>query len=287
MHSKLPPEKLQRLLKIPLVGYLVRRKILKGLGLEHCRFAGSGAAPLPADVLRWYRNLGLDLLEGYGMTENFAISHAILPGTSHPGTVGVAYNGVESRIDAETGEVQMRSPAVMVGYYKDPEGTAAAFTADGWLRTGDKGVVDADGCLRITGRVKDIFKTSKGKYVAPAPIEDLLVTHPAVEACVVTGANFAQPLALLMLSLEAMAAARGDGRGALVQSLEAHLKTVNTQLDAHEKLDCVAVVTTMWTPENGFVTPTLKVKRARIEEAYSAKYEGWIRERKTVVWAEA
>ena len=286
VHSKLPPEKLQRLLKIPLVGYLVRRKILKGLGLEHCRFAGSGAAPLPAAVLRWYRNLGLDLLEGYGMTENFAISHAILPGTSYPGTVGVPYNGVESRIDPDTGEVQMRSPAVMVGYYKDPEGTAAAFTADGWLRTGDKGVVDGNGCLRITGRVKDIFKTSKGKYVAPAPIEDLLVTHPAVEACVVTGANFAQPLALLMLSLEAMAAAKGDGRKVLVQSLEAHLKTVNTQLDAHEKLDCVAVVTTMWTPENGFVTPTLKVKRARIEEAYAGHYEGWIRERKAVVWAQ-
>ena len=286
VHAKLPPEKLQRLLKIPLVGWLVRRKILKGLGLEHCRFAGSGAAPLPADVLRWYRNLGLDLLEGYGMTENFAISHAILPGTSHPGTVGVPYAGVDSRIDAETGEVQMRSPAQMAGYYKDPEGTAAAFTADGWLRTGDKGQLDEHGNLRITGRVKDIFKTSKGKYIAPAPIEDMLINHPAIEVCVVTGANFTQPIALLMLSPDAMAAARGNGRGALVDSLSAHVDAVNARLDAHEKLDCVAVITTLWTPENGFVTPTLKVKRNRIEEAYAAKYEGWIRQRKTVVWAE-
>ena len=286
VHSKLPPEKLQRLLKIPIIGSLVRRKVLKGLGLEHCRFAGSGAAPLPGDVLRWYRNLGLELLEGYGMTENCAISHAILPGTSFPGTVGVPYEGVESRIDAKTGEVQMRSPAVMVGYYKEPEQTAAAFTADGWLRTGDKGVIDAHGNLRITGRVKDIFKTSKGKYVAPAPIEDLLVTHAAVEACVVTGANLAQPLALLMLSQEAMAGASGAGRGALTESLAVHLKTVNQQLDAHEKLECVTVITTLWTPENGFVTPTLKVKRARIEEVYANHYEDWVRERKPVVWAE-
>ena len=286
VHSKLPPEKLQRLLKIPIIGSLVRRKVLKGLGLEHCRFAGSGAAPLPGDVLRWYRNLGLELLEGYGMTENCAISHAILPGTSFPGTVGVPYEGVESRIDAKTGEVQMRSPAVMVGYYKEPEQTAAAFTADGWLRTGDKGVIDAHGNLRITGRVKDIFKTSKGKYVAPAPIEDLLVTHAAVEACVVTGANLAQPLALLMLSQVAMAGASGAGRGALTESLTVHLKTVNQQLDAHEKLECVTVITTLWTPENGFVTPTLKVKRARIEEVYANHYEDWVRERKPVVWAE-
>ncbi|MBL8384863.1 MAG: AMP-binding protein [Burkholderiales bacterium] len=286
VHSKIPPAKLARLLRIPVVGRLVRRRILKGLGLEHCRFAGSGAAPLPPDVLRWYRNLGLDLLEGYGMTENFAISHAILPGTSHPGTVGVPYTGVESRIDPETGEVQMRSPAVMLGYYKEPQLTAAAFTADGWLRTGDKGVLDAHGNLRITGRVKDIFKTSKGKYVAPAPIEDLLVTHAAVEACVVTGANLAQPLALLMLSAEAMARARGDGRDALAASLEAHLRAVNERLDHHEKLDCLAVTTTLWTPENGFVTPTLKVKRARIEEAYGEHYERWVGERRTVVWAE-
>ncbi len=287
VHSKLPPEKLQRLLKLPIVGWLVRRKILKGLGLEHCRFAGSGAAPLPGEVLSWYRNLGLELLEGYGMTENFAISHGILPGTSFPGTVGVPYEGVESRIDPETGEVQMRSPAVMVGYYKEPEQTAAAMTADGWLRTGDKGMIDAHGNLRITGRVKDIFKTSKGKYIAPAPIEDLLVTHAAVEACVVTGANLAQPLALLMLSPDAMAAAKGEGRATLAESLAAHVKHVNTQLDAHEKLDCVAVVSTVWTPENGFVTPTLKVKRARIEEAYGAHYEAWAGQRKVVVWADA
>ena len=122
--------------------------------------------------------------------------------------------------------------------------------------------------------------------MAPAPIEDLLVNHPDVEACAVTGANFAQPLALVMLSADALArAATAQGKQAIAESLTAHLKAVNSQLDAHEKLDCIAVVATTWSPENGFVTPTFKVKRARIEESYGNQYEGWLGERKPVVWA--
>jgi long-subunit acyl-CoA synthetase (AMP-forming) len=283
--AKMPPEKLDRLLGIPLLGRIVAKKVLKGLGLDAVRQAGSGSAPLPPELIRWYRRLGLKLFEGYGMTEDNSYSHSSNEQFAEPGYVGVAQPGVQVRISPE-GEIQIKSPGQFSGYYKQPELTAESFTEDGFFRTGDRGELRADGLLKITGRTKELFKTAKGKYVAPAPIEDLLVTHPAVEACVVTGANFAQPLALLMLSLEAMAAARGDGRSVLVQSLETHLKTVNSRLDAHEKLDCVAVVTTMWTPENGFVTPTLKVKRARIEEAYAGQYEGWIRERKTVVWAE-
>ncbi|HSV54594.1 MAG TPA: AMP-binding protein [Burkholderiaceae bacterium] len=287
VHSKMPPQKLQRLLKLPFIGGIVRRKVLKGLGLDHCRLAAGGAAPMPAEVLRWYRGLGLDLIEVYGMTENCGVSHATLPGTCHPGSVGLPYDGIESRIDSRTGEIQMRCPSLMLGYYKDVVQTADTFTADGWLRTGDKGQVDDGGYLRITGRVKDLFKTSKGKYVAPAPIEDLLVTHPDIEACAVTGANFAQPLGVVMLSAEACARASSvPGRAALIDSLTLHLKSMESRLEPHEQLDCIAVVTTPWTPENGFVTPTLKVKRARIEEAYAGQYEGWLNQRKPVVWAE-
>ncbi len=288
VHSKLPPAKLQRLLKLPIIGGLVRRKVLKGLGLDQCRLAAGGAAPMPADVLRWYRDLGLDLIEVYGMTENCGVSHATLPGSYNPGSVGPAYEGVESRIDPVSGEIQMRSAALMQGYFREEAQTRDAFTDDGWLRTGDKGKTDAAGNLRITGRVKDLFKTSKGKYIAPAPIEDLLVTHPDIEACAVTGANFAQPLGIVMLSAEAAArASSAEGRSSLVDSLTAHLATIGARLEAHEKLDCLAVVTSPWTPENGFVTPTLKVKRARIEEAYSGRYEKWLNQRQPVVWADA
>ena len=284
--TKVQAEKLKRLLSIPLIGGLVRRKILKGLGLDQCRVAAGGAAPMPADVLQWYRKLGLDLIEVYGMTENCGVSHATLPGSRETGSVGLPYDGVESRIDPVTGEIQMRSSALMQGYYKDAAATADAMTSDGWLRTGDKGKIDAQGNLTITGRVKDIFKTSKGKYVAPAPIEDLLVLHPDIEACAVAGANFAQPLALVMLSQDAVArCASVDARAALTESLTRHLAIVNAKLEPHEKLDCLAAICTAWTPENGFVTPTLKVKRMRVEEAYANQYDGWLAQRKPVVWA--
>jgi long-chain acyl-CoA synthetase len=173
------------------------------------------------------------------MTENCGVSHATLPGMRRPGTVGLPYDGVESRLDPLTGEIQVRNGCLMKGYYKEPELSAAAFTPDGWLRTGDKGELDEDGCLRITGRVKDLFKTSKGKYVAPAPIEDRLVGHPAIEACCVVGANYPQPFALLMLNAEAAAkAGDGAGRAALEDSLANHLLSVNSTLDPTSSSRC-------------------------------------------------
>jgi long-chain acyl-CoA synthetase len=154
---------------------------------------------MPQDLLRWYSKLGLNIGEGYGMTENFAVSHMAVPGKLAYGTVGQPFDGVKCRLDPFDGEIQMNSPATMLGYYKQPELSKLAFTEDGWLHTGDKGALDAAGNLKITGRVKDLFKTSKGKYIAPAPIEDKLVMHASVEACCVTGANLGQPIGLMML----------------------------------------------------------------------------------------
>ena len=283
--EKMPEKKLKMLLSIPLLGGLVRKKILKGLGLDQCRLAAGGAAPMPADVLSFFRSLGLDLIEVYGMTENCGVSHSTLPGSPQIGSVGLPYDEVESRIDPETGEIQMRCPALMQGYFKSPEQTAQTMTADGWLRTGDKGQTDAQGNLSITGRVKDIFKTSKGKYVAPAPLEDLLVMHQDIEATAVTGANLAQPLAIVMLSQEAVQRIQDPAaKAALTRSLEAHLQAINQQRDHHERMDYLAVVTTPWAPENGFVTPTFKVKRNRIDEEYAPHFDEWSRSGKPVVW---
>ncbi len=288
VHAKLPPKKLDLLPSLPLIGTLIRKKVLRALGLDQCRQAGSGSAPMPAELQRWYLRLGVPLLEAYGMTENAAISHATVPGTNRPGTVGVPYGDVQSRIDPVTGEVQMRSSALMLGYYKEPELTRNAFTEDGWLRTGDKGALDEQGWLRITGRVKELFKTSKGKYVAPSPIEDRLIMHPALEACVVAGANLGQPLGIVALSPAAVGKLGQPGeREALEASLAAHLTALNAPLDPHEQLDCLVVVTTPWTVENGFITPTLKIKRNRIEDVYAPKFETWVAKRRPVVWAEA
>ena len=283
--AKMPPKKLNRLLSIPIVRGIVRTKILTALGLEKCEFAAGGAAPMPPELLRWYNQLGLDLVEVYGMTENCGVSHATLPGHSRPGTVGTPYEGVYSRLDPENGEIQVKSEGTMLGYYKEPEQTKAAFTDDGWLHTGDKGALDAEGNLKITGRVKDLFKTSKGKYVAPAPIEDRLVMHAAIEACCVTGANLGQPLGIVMLNLDAISRARDSaGRHELEGSLSAHLTQINALLDPHQQMDCLVVVTEPWTVDNGFITPTFKVKRNRVEEMYAARYEAWVESRKSVVW---
>ncbi len=285
VHHKLPPAKLDRLLSIPLIGALVRHKVKKALGLDQCRFAAGGAAPMPVSLLAWYRKLGLPVNEGYGLTENLAVSHLTLAGKNQEGTVGPTFPGVDARIDPATGEIQMRSPALMLGYYKAPELTREAFTADGWLRTGDKGRIDEEGNLRITGRVKDLFKTNKGKYVAPAPIEDKLVMHEAVEACVVTGANLGQPLGIVMLNAEALTrVAEPSSRAEIEASLGQHLQTINDILDPHEQLKCLVVVTTAWTVENDLVTPTFKVKRNRIEDVYSANYERWESSGQRVIW---
>ena len=288
IHHKMPEQKLQRLLSLPLIGELVRRKVQKALGLDQCRVAAGGAAPMPLALLEWYSRLGLHINEGYGMTENLAVSHLTIPGKNQQGSVGPVYDGVEHRIDPQTGEVQMRSPALMLGYYKEPELSSATLTADGWLKTGDKGRIDAQGCLHITGRVKDLFKTAKGKYVAPAPIEDKLGAHEAVEACVVTGANLGQPLGIVMLGAEAAAQAADAGyRSKLEASLQQHLKQINVGLDPHEQLQCIVVVTTPWTVDNDLITPTFKVKRNRIEDVYAANYERWENSGKKVIWHNA
>jgi len=285
VHHKMPPAKLNRLLSIPFLGGIVRRKVLKALGLDQCRIAAGGAAPMPMALLQWYSKLGLHINEGYGMTENLAVSHITMPGKNQQGSVGPAYDGVEHRLDPQTGEIQMRSPALMLGYYKEPEKSREAMTDDGWLRTGDKGRIDEQGILYITGRVKDLFKTGKGKYVAPAPIEDKLVMHEAVEACVVAGANLGQPLGIVMLSAQYIDRVSEAGvRSDLERSLTEHLKKINATLDPHERLQCVVVATTAWTVENDIITPTFKVKRNRIEDLYAKYYEGWESSGKKVVW---
>ena len=288
VHGKMPAAKLARLLKLPIIRGIVRKKVLGALGLDECRFAAGGAAPMPPDLLAWYSKLGLPIVEVYGMTENCGVSHATLPGIERPGSVGLPYDGVECRIDPANGEIQMKSPGLMLGYYKQPGVTREALTDDGWLHTGDKGALDAEGYLRITGRVKDLFKTSKGKYVAPAPIEDRLVMNGMVEACVVTGANLGQPLGIVMLNAEAAQRGRNAAeRAPMETSLSEHLAAINAGLDPHEQLDCLVVVTTPWTVDNGFITPTFKVKRNRIEEVYAPLFERWTGAKRAVVWHDA
>ncbi|WP_286220478.1 AMP-binding protein [Marinobacter apostichopi] len=283
VNAKLPPKKQKLLFNIPVVKSLVKKKVLKQLGLDHCRAALTGAAPLSGEIIAWYRNLGLELLEVYGMSENFGYSHANRPGLAKVGTVGNANPGVEHRI-AEGGEVEVKSPGQMLGYFKNEEKTREDVTDDGFLKTGDMGEIDSDGCLRITGRVKDLFKTSKGKYVVPVPIESRF-NHPQAEVVCVAGANQPQPCLMVLLSEEARDQLEAGGdRVELEQELAQQLDAVNAECEAHEKLAFVVVVKEPWTMENGMLTPTMKIKRNVIEDFYTRKMDDWFGQKKKVVW---
>lgn len=281
-----PPAKLKRLLRIPLLSGVVRRKVLKAMGLDQCRIALSGASALSPEVIRWYGSLGLEILEVYGMTENMGWSHATRVGEQTIGWVGRPHDGVEQKI-ADNGEILVRSIATMQGYFKDEVRTRDDLTEDGWLRTGDVGEIDAKGRLRITGRVKEIFKTEKGKYVAPAPIENLLVSHPGVDQACVMGVDLPQPVALLCLAPELrMMLAEAGERDAFLADLSALRKRVNEQLDPHERLDALVVVREEWAVENNLLTPTLKLKRNELEKLYDQHLPSWAAQ-KGVVWASA
>lgn len=264
--ERLPQRRLERLLRVPLLGALVARGIRRGLGLDRARLLVSGAAAISPGVLDWYRRIGLTICEGYGMTENFAYGTFNRPGQVRFGTVGRPMPFLEMRL-ADSGEVLFRSPTLMQGYYREASLSAQALEG-GWLHTGDKGEVDADGYLRITGRVKDIFKTSKGKYVAPMPIENEIAKNTWVEQVCLMGSNLDQPLALIDLS----PAARAQARERVAADLAATLQQVNAGLAPHERLSHLLLVGDSWTVDNGSLTPTLKIRRNVLE----ARYAQWV-----------
>ncbi len=281
--EKVPASRLGRLLRIPILNRVVKKRILRQLGLDTARYAACGGAALPTEILMWYRNLGLELFEGYGMTET-GITHLPAPGCVRPGYVGSAIDGVEVKVSGE-GELMVKSPMNMLGYYRDPQATREAFAEDGFFRTGDIVQLDSDSQMRIIGRVKEQFKTSKGKYVAPAPLESKLMTHPAIESCCVMGAGLPGPFAVVVLSPDARnRCIAGEEREAFEQSLLEQMNEVNAQADPHERMRFIAVVEGPWTIANEFLTPTLKIKRTALEGRYLPLVSVWEHHGAAVVW---
>jgi long-chain acyl-CoA synthetase len=246
--AKMPPAKLSLLLSIPILGKIVARKVLTGLGLNEVGLAGSGSAPLPPELVTWYRKLGLNLVEGYGMTEDFAYSHTMTAKANTAGTVGLPYDGVQVRI-SEAGEIQIKSPGQLVGYFKRPDLDAEVFTDDGYFRTGDQGERLADGQLKITGRLKELFKTAKGKYVAPAPIENRLNAHPMVESSMVSGVGQSASYALVVLA-EGLRPKLGDPavKAAVNEALTTLLNETNMDLADYEQMKMIVVASEPWRP---------------------------------------
>ena len=200
--KQLPEKKLSILMKLPFISNIISRKIRLSLGLNDVRIAFSGAAPLSISILNWYHNLGIEILDAYGTSENMAYSHTTRRGYVIAGSVGRCNPAVHCKMD-EQGQVLVKSPTTMLGYYKPPELTKEMLDDNGYLHTGDMGTIDSDGNLRISGRINELFKSSKGIFIVPTPIENRLLDNPYIEQACVIGASLPQPIALVNLSEQA------------------------------------------------------------------------------------
>ena len=275
---KMSQEKLNRFLKIPIISYLIKKKLRGALGMSRVRSLVTGAAAMPLELLDWYKSIGIYITNGYGMTENCATCTNLNP--YQPlgrGSVGKATSGVDLKI-SEQGEILMKGPFTLTCYYKNEEITKETLR-DGWLYTGDKGYIDDDGFLFITGRVKDMFKTSKGKYIEPGVLEAYFGNINEFSQLCVVGLNCDQPLLLAVPSELAI-----KNKDSVSEKLTKVLEEVNGKLDNYKKISNIILVKEDWVPENGMTTPTLKIKRAKIDEKFSDKYSEWEKNDKTVIW---
>ncbi|MBL6872969.1 MAG: AMP-binding protein [Flavobacteriales bacterium] len=276
--TKLPQKKLNILLAIPGVSSLIKKKIKSGLGLQEARNVFTGAAPTPVSTLKWFKRLGINIQEAYAMTENCCYSHVTLNDDIQFGFVGKALPHCEVKL-SEKNEILIKHVALMDGYYKEEKQTQDTIK-DGWLYTGDEGHIDSKGFLKITGRVKDLFKTSKAKYVAPAPIEMKLSANKNIEQVCVVGENIPQPIALVTLSEYGKSRPSQD----VVASLSKTLSIVNPKFDAHERLKKIIVLDQEWTIENNLLTPSMKIKRNEVEKLHKDNYVSWYERVEEVIW---
>jgi len=278
-------------IKLKIADRLVFDKIKATFG-GRVRYFISGSAPLSREIAEFFHACGILILEGYGLTETSAASFCNRPQRFAFGSVGMPMPGTECKLAPEDGEILIKSPGVMQGYHNLPDATTEALTADGWLRTGDIGEVDAKGFLRITDRKKDLIKTSGGKYIAPQHIEGKLkANNPYLSQVIIHGDKRNFVTALITLDEEAlMKWARDKGisksYGELVKSDEVralmtpYFDEVNKSLAKYESVKQFSVIPTDLTVEEGELTPSLKVKRKVVEKKYATMldkmYEGSI-----------
>ena len=269
--SKFPQKRLDFLLSIPLLSSILKKLIRKGLGFSRIRQTVSGAAPIQVSLIEWFRKIGIYITNGYGMTENCVICTAVDgQNIEKTGSVGITHKGIDLKIDEETGEILTKGPVIMSGYYKNKDMSDRTLR-NGWLHTGDKGYLDSDGYLYITGRVTDSFKTSKGKFIEPVVLEELLGDINEIEESCVVGRGIAQPLCLIQLS----DIGKSISRDKLSNILLERMNSINAKLMNYQKLSTFIIVKDEWTQENGIIGPTQKLKRGEIEDVYSNKYLKW------------
>ena len=266
----LPQKRLSVLLKVPFLSTLLKKKIRQKLGLTNAKYIVSGAAPLSVDLMKWFKKLGIEIIQGYGMTEDCIISHCNLPGANKIGAVGRTTYGAEAKLSPD-GEICVKNDCLMLGYYKMEEETAKVFDSEGYLLTGDVGEYDHDGYLSITGRAKDQFKTDKGKYISPAPMELALVKNSDIDQVCIVGMGIPQPIMLVIASEEGKKKSKEELRESLLNSI----LEINPTLEKHEKIEKAVVMKEDWTVDNGLMTPTMKIKRSQVEKIHRHMYRAW------------
>tara|TARA_B100000963_G_scaffold20815_2_gene15694 strand:- start:14023 stop:15654 length:1632 start_codon:yes stop_codon:yes gene_type:complete len=267
--SKIPQKRLTMLLKIPIISTIIKNKIKINLGLAKANNVFTGAAPTPVSLIKWFAHLGINIQEAYAMTENTCYSHVTLNNKIKIGFVGQPLPLCQVKLSSRK-EILIKHDALMDGYYKMENETNQTIV-NGWLHTGDEGFIDDEGFLKITGRVKDLFKTTKGKYVAPSPIEMKISANKNIEQVCVVGDELPQPIALLVLSEKGKNNLHEDIKISLNRTLE----NINNILENHEKIHNFIVLDQPWTVENKLLTPTMKIKRNLIEKKYSIFYKDW------------
>ena len=277
--KKIPQKKLSLLLSIPILNSVVRKGIRKKLGLSRATHIYSASAPISVDMLKWFDKLGVKIIQALGMTEDCVYAHFERPFEYRHGSVGKPFSGLRVKI-SEEGELRVKSIANMKGYYKEPELTAEMFDEDGYLKTGDICEYDHDGFLYVTGRIKDQFKTDKGKYISPAPIEMKLLANTDIEQTCVVGMGIPHPIALITLS----DIGKQKTKEELIESLAASLDSVNPTLENFERLGKAVIMRENWLVENGLLTPTLKVKRNQVEKIHQSFYPVWFEQKGKVIW---
>ncbi len=272
-------KKLNLLLKIPVLNKVIKKKIQKGLGLDQAYFLLTGAAPMPPELSAWFQKIGLFIQEAYGMTENVGLNTFMPRNDIRLGSVGKVHPICETRIDPETGEIQMKSDYNTTGYYKAPEITSELFDGD-WLKTGDMGHLDADNYLKIVGRVKDNFKTAKGQYVAPAPIENQYSLSNLVEQVCVVGINLPQPIALIVTT----ATAKALNQNQMIEAFDELRIRINPNFKKYEHIQKIIILQDEWNVENRCLTPTLKIRRMEIEQKFTVQFETWYMSKESIIF---
>jgi long-chain acyl-CoA synthetase len=276
-------------IQFTIAQWLVLNNVRKLIGIHRSRFLVTGAAPISPDLVRWYMALGLPMLEVWGMTETCGASTGVPASKMKPGSIGPAAAYNEVRLDPATGEILVRGKNVFAGYLNLPEKTAETIDKDGWLHTGDVGVVDADGYYRITDRMKDIIITAGGKNITPSELENDLKFSPYITDAVVIGDKRPYLVVIIMIDQENVEKFAQDAdvpfsnyasltRAAEVQALiQTELDRVNQKFARVEQIKKFFLLETQLTAEDEELTPTMKLKRKLVEQKYAAQIEAMYR----------